>query len=193
MDKSHDSPGGFKPDVTTICCECGSEYALGDADAALLHADNHARWEAEQRQTCECGLPLVDDDPDHEAFHERWCTATSALGYWPVAIQGTSGHERLKDAARRLIADGRSNEELVAAAVQLLRCFFDRSLYRSIDRDDWRQHPGFAEYVGMADLEALIGRAASATRAKYPAVPPTGVLDGGTYWIPFGLAAMLAA
>jgi hypothetical protein len=45
----------------------------------------------------------------------------------------------------------------------------------------------------MADLERLVGRAAAPTRARHAKVVPTGVLDGGTYWIPFALAVSTAA
>jgi hypothetical protein len=182
MDIFNSSTGGFKTDRTVIECECRASYVLGDPDSAAQHARHHATWQREQAHMCECGMQKVARDPDHTAFHRRWRRAASKLGYVPL---GYSAGESTKDVGRQLVACARTAEELIAGARMILQAHFDRSLRHSIDRGDWRKHPSFADYIGMADLDALVPRAAAAVRTKYPACPLTGVLDGKTNWTPF--------
>lgn len=131
-----------------------------------------------------CGCYYVPNDEEdiamHKGYHSRWRAATSLMKYEPA---GRTECERMKDAGRKLMREAKTEEELVAGAESLYRGWYDRSFRSAIRFDYYQNHPDFAAYMAMNELEKDVPQAAAALRKKYGYgnSTVTGYIDE-SYW-----------
>lgn len=94
-----------------------------------------------------CGLKFLDDIGSehklHEQRHNTYELAVHARGYKPRL---KDEREDLKDEGWRELNNNSANVRL-AAALKIVRGWYDRSLEAAIFDGHWKKHPEFDEYV----------------------------------------------
>ena len=77
---------------------------------------------------CTCNLNFVPTDPedsvDHAHHHDEFVRITTAKNHVPA---GYEVRERLKATGRELLGRAVNDEQRIAAAVMIVRAWFDRS------------------------------------------------------------------
>lgn len=133
-----------------------------------------------------CGLSFVSniggDVRAHQARHDRYEEAITALGYHP---QGYRQQEASKSEGYLGMSEKNPLEQQIEGALKVLRAWFDRSLESAIDKGYWKDHPSFEAYISYSiphpksfskNVEEVLVR-------RFGAVP--GVMEPGmSYWYP---------
>lgn len=121
------------------------------------------------------------DSRKHNRRHRKYHEAETELGWLPKAYEV---QEALKSRAHEKLRSSDSDQQY-SGALDLLHAHFDRSLEASIDRDDWRRHPTFSEYVAMMDYhpEIVPRNVMARLHAEYGRDSET-IPIGESYWRP---------
>ena len=103
----------------------------------------------------------------HKRRHKKWQQVGQRLNYLPGSDEQ---REAMKTQAHRLIREGETEEQKIQGCMLLFRAHFDRSLCAAINRNYWKKHPSFEQYVTMMDYDESVvpKEIMKKIRKKYP-------------------------
>jgi hypothetical protein len=103
----------------------------------------------------------------HARQHKKWQKAEETLHYLPRPY---GQREAMKTVAHNLIQNGETEEQKIQGCMLLFRAHFDRSLFAAINKNYWKRHPTFEQYVTMMDYNESVvpKKIMKKIRKKYP-------------------------